>query len=76
MCTMTRQHFQFIADVVREDLKGDMHVAAAFARALQMTNKSFKKQTFINACSKEGKQQSLVKRGIKKAQPIQAFEDD
>lgn len=54
---MTRQHFQFIADVINDmpahaaTLRAQkVAVAAKFARELKRTNPAFKDGTFLEAC--------------------------
>ncbi len=50
--TMTRQHFQFIANVIREKLShNDQHlIASAFADRLGNTNPRFDRDKFMTAC--------------------------
>lgn len=45
---MTRQHFQLIADVLRETHAPD-EVKVAFAKALAQTNPGFKEALFLKA---------------------------
>tara|TARA_R100001443_G_scaffold70136_1_gene78565 strand:+ start:309 stop:485 length:177 start_codon:yes stop_codon:yes gene_type:complete len=52
---MTRQHFQFIADVVKtiEDKAERQSLAMTFVHKLQQTNPNFKHGHFIKACNAE-----------------------
>ena len=57
MATMTRQHFQFIADVIKAMpdhaptlRQQKVSVARAFASELKATNSGFKKDRFLKAC--------------------------
>lgn len=54
---MTRQHFQFIADIIRNmpDVNAGYNVtresvANAFAKELRYTNPKFRESTFLEAC--------------------------
>jgi hypothetical protein len=47
--TMTRRHFNLIADALK-NAKADDHVGAAMASALASTNSRFDRQRFIDAC--------------------------
>ena len=52
---MSRQHFQFIADVIASLslMKSNKdHVASKFATALESTNPGFKADTFLKAYKK------------------------
>ena len=50
---LTRQHFQFIADVVKtiEDDNDRQALAMTFVQRLQQTNPNFKPGHFIKACN-------------------------
>ena len=50
---LTRQHFQFIADVVKtiEDDNDRPALAMTFVQRLQQTNPNFKPGHFIKACN-------------------------
>ena len=50
---LTRQHFQFIADVVKtiEDDNDRQAIAMTFVHKLQQTNPNFKHAHFIKACN-------------------------
>jgi hypothetical protein len=57
---MTRQHFQFIADIISRmpDVNAGYvvtreSVALAFARELHRTNSQFRESTFMEACKVE-----------------------
>ena len=58
-CTMTRQHFAFIADVIAdfhtsEDSEGlGPVVARMFANACETTNPNFNRAAFLAACKLE-----------------------
>ncbi len=66
--TMTRQHFQFIADVIREKFNDPGHrtmVAMAFADRLGDTNPRFNRLKFIAACSyKASDGQKAVEKAV------------
>lgn len=47
---MTRQHFQLIADVLKDSHAGT-HVIEAFARALEQTNPGFDSSRFMQAAA-------------------------
>lgn len=61
MCNMTRSHFQFIADTLkdiraetppyRQSMVDDM--AKTFAKRLPRTNSGFKPDRFLKACGVE-----------------------
>lgn len=58
MANMSRQHFQFIADTLRNGnrfvIEADRHlVALNFADALRSTNPNFKRDRFLRACGFE-----------------------
>lgn len=46
---MTRQHFQFIADVLRQ-YNADRNLCELFAKNLARTNPGFKEEAFMKAC--------------------------
>jgi hypothetical protein len=52
MAKMTRQHFQFIADTIKDiddpQIRGGM--ARLFADRLRMTNPGFDRDRFVRAC--------------------------
>jgi hypothetical protein len=57
MAKMTRSHFQFIADIIRDmpthapTLRAQkISVANKFAKELKRTNPNFKDGTFLEAC--------------------------
>jgi hypothetical protein len=57
MAKMTRQHFRFIAEVIKEmpthapNLRANkLAVANRFAKELKRTNSAFKDGTFLEAC--------------------------
>lgn len=54
MCNMTRQHFQFIAEVIAQlddhDELFREQVATSFANALKRTNPRFNRERFLKAC--------------------------
>jgi hypothetical protein len=54
MCSMTRQHFQFIADTLAELPEPQRsQTATLFARELKRTNSGFKPDRFLTACKVE-----------------------
>ena len=54
MCKMTRQHFQFIAEVIAQlddhDELFREQVATLFANALKRTNPRFNRERFLKVC--------------------------
>lgn len=56
MCNMTRQHFQFIADIIKTERDDFVRprIARAFAKELRRTNPNFKPERFFKACNVEG----------------------
>lgn len=67
---MTRQHFQFIADVINDmpshapTLRAQkVSVAAKFAKELKRTNPNFKDGTFLEACGMEFTNGAMVCKG-------------
>lgn len=52
--TMTREHFEYIADIIANELQGSMYsrryVAQVFAENLTATNHNFDFAKFIAAC--------------------------
>ncbi len=63
MATMTRQHFQLIADVLRKTQEDNTpsgmtnelcsQIASTFANELAKTNPGFKRDRFLKACGVE-----------------------
>lgn len=54
--TMTRQHFQLIADVIERAMLAPadkQHIAQRFATELAMTNHNFDRARFLKACDVE-----------------------
>lgn len=58
MATMSRQHFQFIADILADlslalDETDYDWIVAQFANELENTNERFDRDKFIKACDRE-----------------------
>ena len=58
MCKMTRQHFQFIAEVIEamdaQQPHGSSQIARHFAKHLKRTNPRFNEERFLKACNHIG----------------------
>ena len=55
---MTRQHFELIAEIIRDGLnftaENRAHIARCFAQRLAPTNHNFDRERFIAAATREG----------------------
>lgn len=70
---LNRKHFEFVAEVVNA-LKGisaeqRLEIALDFSRAMERSNKEFKRKLFVDACTKADRYRAQARENLPNCEP-------